>query len=138
MDDEVERNGNGSEDDEQFEQMIAILKPHARQFIGAPPDRSWIALVVDDHDIADDAHLVAVRIVVIERDGRNRARIARIGNIDDRRAEMILVGNMPHVGMMARHSHLARACEIDVLKSPADWLWSYRRWRLKKPLYGAD
>ena len=32
----------------------------------------------------------------------------------------------------------ARACEVDVLKSPADWLWSYRRWRLKKPLYGAD
>ena len=29
----------------------------------------------------------------------------------------------------------ARACEIDVLASPADWLWSYRRWRLKKPLY---
>jgi KDO2-lipid IV(A) lauroyltransferase len=32
----------------------------------------------------------------------------------------------------------ARACEIDVLASPADWLWSYRRWRLKKPLYSAD
>jgi KDO2-lipid IV(A) lauroyltransferase len=32
----------------------------------------------------------------------------------------------------------ARACEIDVLESPADWLWSYRRWRLKRPLYGAD
>jgi KDO2-lipid IV(A) lauroyltransferase len=32
----------------------------------------------------------------------------------------------------------ARACEVDVLKSPADWLWSYRRWRLQKPLYGAD
>lgn len=32
----------------------------------------------------------------------------------------------------------ARACEIDVLASPADWLWSYRRWRLKKPLYGAE
>jgi KDO2-lipid IV(A) lauroyltransferase len=32
----------------------------------------------------------------------------------------------------------ARACESDVLKSPADWLWSYRRWRLKKPLYDAD
>jgi KDO2-lipid IV(A) lauroyltransferase len=32
----------------------------------------------------------------------------------------------------------ARACEIDVLKSPVDWLWSYRRWRLKKPLYGTD
>ena len=32
----------------------------------------------------------------------------------------------------------ARACERDVLESPADWLWSYRRWRLKKPLYGAE
>jgi KDO2-lipid IV(A) lauroyltransferase len=32
----------------------------------------------------------------------------------------------------------ARACEQDVLQSPADWLWSYRRWRLKKPLYGTD
>ncbi len=32
----------------------------------------------------------------------------------------------------------ARACEADVFRSPADWLWSYRRWRLKKPLYGAD
>lgn len=32
----------------------------------------------------------------------------------------------------------ARVCEADVLKSPADWLWSYRRWRLIKPLYGAD
>ena len=32
----------------------------------------------------------------------------------------------------------ARVCETDVFKSPADWLWSYRRWRLKKPLYGAD
>ncbi|HEX4240060.1 MAG TPA: lysophospholipid acyltransferase family protein [Steroidobacteraceae bacterium] len=32
----------------------------------------------------------------------------------------------------------ARACEIDVLDHPADWLWSYRRWRLQKPLYGAD
>ncbi len=32
----------------------------------------------------------------------------------------------------------ARTCELDVLKSPADWLWSYRRWRLQKPLYGVD
>ncbi len=32
----------------------------------------------------------------------------------------------------------ARACEVDVLDHPADWLWSYRRWRLQKPLYGAD
>lgn len=31
----------------------------------------------------------------------------------------------------------ARACESDLLQRPADWLWSYRRWRLQKPLYGA-
>jgi KDO2-lipid IV(A) lauroyltransferase len=30
----------------------------------------------------------------------------------------------------------ARACEADVLARPADWLWTYRRWRFKKPLYG--
>jgi KDO2-lipid IV(A) lauroyltransferase len=32
----------------------------------------------------------------------------------------------------------ARACERDVLASPADWLWTYRRWRFPKPLYGAE
>ncbi len=31
----------------------------------------------------------------------------------------------------------ARACEREVLANPADWLWSYRRWRLQKSLYGA-
>src|SRR5258707_468900 len=30
----------------------------------------------------------------------------------------------------------ARDWEPIVLKNPANWLWSYRRWRLKKPLYG--
>ncbi len=42
---------------------------------------------------------------------------------------------VPPNGVTERY---ARSCEIDVLKRPADWLWSYRRWRLKKPLYGAD
>jgi KDO2-lipid IV(A) lauroyltransferase len=31
----------------------------------------------------------------------------------------------------------ARVCESDVLARPADWLWTYRRWRYPKPLYGA-
>jgi KDO2-lipid IV(A) lauroyltransferase len=42
---------------------------------------------------------------------------------------------LPPNGLTERY---ARACENDVLESPADWLWSYRRWRLQKPLYGAD
>ena len=31
----------------------------------------------------------------------------------------------------------AALCEADVRASPADWLWTYRRWRFPKPLYGA-
>lgn len=31
----------------------------------------------------------------------------------------------------------AGACEREVLANPSDWLWSYRRWRLQKSLYGA-
>jgi KDO2-lipid IV(A) lauroyltransferase len=33
--------------------------------------------------------------------------------------------------------HYAAACEADVNASPADWLWTYRRWRFPRPLYGA-
>jgi KDO2-lipid IV(A) lauroyltransferase len=29
----------------------------------------------------------------------------------------------------------ARLCEAEVYRAPADWLWSYRRWKLRKPLY---
>jgi len=25
-----------------------------------------------------------------------------------------------------------------VLASPADWLWSYRRWRIQKAIYGTS
>src|SRR5580692_10064889 len=42
---------------------------------------------------------------------------------------------VPPNGITERY---ARACEADVLAHPADWLWSYRRWKLKKPLYGAE
>lgn len=31
----------------------------------------------------------------------------------------------------------ARLCEAEVYRAPADWLWSYRRWKLQKPLYEA-
>ena len=29
----------------------------------------------------------------------------------------------------------ARLCEAEVYAAPSDWLWSYRRWKLKRPLY---
>jgi KDO2-lipid IV(A) lauroyltransferase len=31
----------------------------------------------------------------------------------------------------------ARVCEADVVARPADWLWTYRRWRYPKPLYSS-
>src|SRR5271155_5620233 len=42
---------------------------------------------------------------------------------------------VPPNGITERY---ARACEADVYAHPADWLWSYRRWKLKKPLYGTE
>ena len=32
--------------------------------------------------------------------------------------------------------HYARAVERQILQSPADWLWTHRRWKRKRPLYG--
>jgi Kdo2-lipid IVA lauroyltransferase/acyltransferase len=31
----------------------------------------------------------------------------------------------------------ARQVETQVLASPADWMWSHRRWKLRRPVYGA-
>jgi KDO2-lipid IV(A) lauroyltransferase len=42
--------------------------------------------------------------------------------------------SVPSGGLTERY---AAACEREVLASPADWLWTYRRWRFAKPLYGA-
>jgi Kdo2-lipid IVA lauroyltransferase/acyltransferase len=40
---------------------------------------------------------------------------------------------VPNGELTARY---ARACDADVRANPADWLWTYRRWRFPKPLYG--
>lgn len=32
--------------------------------------------------------------------------------------------------------HYVRAVERQILQSPADWLWTHRRWKRKRPLYG--
>ena len=31
----------------------------------------------------------------------------------------------------------ARLSEAQINAAPPDWLWSHKRWKLKKPLYGA-
>jgi KDO2-lipid IV(A) lauroyltransferase len=30
----------------------------------------------------------------------------------------------------------ARLVEAQIREAPADWPWSHKRWKLKKPLYG--
>ena len=32
----------------------------------------------------------------------------------------------------------ARLVEQQIRRAPPDWPWSHKRWKLKKPLYGAD
>ena len=92
---------------------------HPRQLVGAAADRGRVALMIDDHDVADHARLVAVRRAVVERDGRDHARVRRIGNVDDRGAEVVLVRDVPDIGMRAGDAHLSRAGQVDV-SEPAD------------------
>ena len=76
--------------------------------------RRHVALVIHDHHVADDADLVAVRVRIVECDGCDHARIVRIGDVDDGGAEPVLVGDVPHIGVMARHRHLTGARHIEM------------------------
>ena len=83
--------------------------PHAGHLLGAPSDRRRVALVVDQHQIADDTHLVAVRGGIVEGDGGDQARIGRIGDVDDGSAELLLVGDVADIGIMAGDGDLSGA-----------------------------
>jgi hypothetical protein len=58
-----------------------------------------------------------MRVVVVERDGGDNARLARIADIDDRRAEMIRVGDVPDIGMRAADRDLPRPGEIEMTQA---------------------
>src|SRR5262249_15580175 len=88
-----------------------------RQLLGAATDLAHVALVIDDQDVAHDAHLVAVRVVVVERDGSDNARLARIADIDDRGSEMNRVGNGPGISMGAGERGLPRPGEIEMTQA---------------------
>ena len=51
------------------------------QFVSLAPDGCHVAFAVDDHDVADDARLVTVRVRVIERELGNDRRILRVAHI---------------------------------------------------------
>ena len=88
--------------------------PHGGQLLSATADLAHIAFVIADHDAADDAHLMAVRVVILERDCADDAWLARIGDVDDRRPEMLRIRNVPDERMGAAHRNLAAAGEIEM------------------------
>ena len=95
-------------------ELCSKLRPCRGQLLGAPSNPRHVAFVVDDHHVADDADLVAVRGRIIERDRRDNARMVRVGDVDDRGAELILVGDVTDVGVTARDRHLSGARHVKV------------------------
>ena len=85
-----------------------------RQVVGAAPHLGRVALVVDDHDVADDARLVTVRGRVVEREGRDHFWIARLRDVHDGGAKVALAGQMPDIGIIAHDTDLPRAGEIEM------------------------
>ena len=53
----------------------ASSRARSRQLSARRPMPAHVALVIDDHDVADDARLVAVRVRIFERDLRHHARL---------------------------------------------------------------
>src|SRR6266511_1195412 len=88
-----------------------------RQLLGAAAHLAHVALMVDDHDVASDANLVAVRLVIVERDRGHEARLARIGYIDDRGPETIRIGNVSDKGMGAADRDLTASGEIEMTQA---------------------
>ena len=78
---------------------------------------SQVLLDVDDHQIAGDAGFVAVRIGLVDRELRHELRLARIGHIEDGCAEVLLVGDVADVGVVAIHRHLPGARELQSRKA---------------------
>src|SRR5262249_53727467 len=95
-------------------ELVREQAAHRRQLLGAPPDPAHVALVIDDEKVADHARLVAVGLRIVERDGGDHARRARIGDVDDRGAELARARDVPDIGMRGGHAHLAGTGKIEV------------------------
>src|SRR5207248_4081353 len=74
--------------------------------------RAHVLLDVDDHQIADDARLVAVRIGLVDGDLADELRMARVRHVEDRGAELLPVGDMADVRVLAGDVNLARARQL--------------------------
>src|SRR5207248_11173262 len=59
----------------------------------------------------------AVRLGIVERDGGDYPRLTRLGDIDNRSAELILVRNVADIGVAARNRDLPRAGKIEMAEA---------------------
>ena len=84
------------------------------QFIGFAADGGHVAFAVDDHQVADHARLVAVRVRVFDKNLRYDARILRIGDVEDAGAELLLVRDVADGAVAAFDIHLAGARQIEM------------------------
>jgi KDO2-lipid IV(A) lauroyltransferase len=114
--------------------IVRALAMNADQAPVSTDKRHWTTFLGQDTAFYVGAEQIAratrlpILYVLMRRIGRGRYEIEARELWDGK--EML-----PPNAITERY---ARACEADVLAHPADWLWSYRRWRLKKPLYGAE
>ena len=99
-------------------ERLAQAAPDRRHILGAPTGRRRIALMVDHHNVAGDAHFVAVRREIADRNRGDQARVGRVGNVDDRGAEILLVRNVRDISGVARNGDLPRARQIEMAQAP--------------------
>ena len=83
---------------------------------GLAPDSSVVALVIDDHQVAGDPDLVTVRVGIANCNRRNHAWLARVGDVEDRRAKPGCIRDVPDKAKVARDSHLPGAGQVEVAK----------------------
>src|SRR5262249_52957094 len=90
----------------------------AGKLLCAAPDLAHVALMVDHHDAVCDPHLVAVRGRIVDLDGCHNPGTTRIGDVDDRRAQPLRIGEMPDKGISVRQGDLAGAGKIEMSELP--------------------
>ena len=55
---------------------------------------------------------------IVERDAAHHARVCRIGDVDDRGAELFFVRDVPDIGVVAGDVDLTRAGQIEMADAP--------------------
>src|SRR4051794_31973270 len=87
------------------------------QLVGAAANRAHVTLMIDDHDVAHDARLVAVRLPIGEHHLRHDSRVAGIGDVEDRSTKETLAWQMPYIGVLTRNADLSGARQIEMTQA---------------------